>query len=109
MEGDAALAETFQASPSKGTAFKLSTTGYTVSLKLRKPPGEALSPILALASALAIRSIPDLLFPYLIEFDTPPYFVFGKNYASNGQLNFVLGQLYAAGIGWFPRWKSSQL
>jgi len=83
-------------------ALKLSTTGYTVSFRLRKPPEEALCPILALVSALAIRSIPELLFPYPIGFDTPLYFVFGKNYASNGQffplLNFILGRLYAAGI-----------
>ena len=90
-------------------ALKLSTTGYTVSFRLRKPPEEALCPILALVSALAIRSIPELLFPYPIGFDTPLYFVFGKNYASNGQffplLNFILGRLYAAGIDMVPTMK----
>jgi len=89
--------------------LKIATTGHIVSFRLRKPPETILCLIFAPAFALIIRSIPEMLFPYPIGFDTPLYFVFGKNYASNGQffplLNFILGRLYAAGIDMVPTMK----
>ena len=74
----------------------------TIKFKINLPQDYGQQWLIPVSFAMAVRWVPETIFPHPIGFDTPLYYAMAKDYAHNGKLFplllFILGRMYLLGL-----------